>query len=553
MYAFLAFLPILVAIVLMVSFNWPAKKALPVSWLLTVIVALFAWKMSFLHVAAFTVFGALSAFDVLVIIFGAILILNTLTISGAMTTINNGFSDITHDRRVQAIIIGWMFGAFIEGAAGFGTPAALAGPLLVGLGFPPLAAAIVALIFNSTPVSFGAVGTPIAGAMSTLASDLQAVSANPEVFRLALTNWVATFHGMCGIFLPVLAMCLLTWFFGEKKSIKGGLEVTPFAIFSGLAFVVPYVLIAHLFGPELPSLAGAFIGLGIVVTAAKKGFLMPKSTWDFPDKSKWPASWKSTSETGDIGEAKMSLLKAWTPYILIAIILVITRVPALGLKGLLSAQKIMIPNILGVEKLTYGFAWAYLPGTIPFILIALVTHVLHGMSLSQVKQAWCRTFKQITGAAIALVAGVAMVQIMLKSGANGAGLDSMLTTMAKAIASGTGALYVWFAPFVGILGAFMSGSNTVSNILFSSLQFNTAHILGMPEILIVTLQVVGGAIGNMICVNNVVAVCATVGCADAEGIIIRRNSIPCFIYAIIVAAVMAYLISNGFNPLPLKV
>ena len=552
MYAFLAFLPILVAIVLMVSFNWPAKKALPVSWLLTVIVGLFAWNMSFRHIAAFTVFGALSAFDVLVIIFGAILILNTLTISGAMTTINNGFSDITHDRRIQAIIIGWMFGAFIEGAAGFGTPAALAGPLLVGLGFPPLAAAIVALIFNSTPVSFGAVGTPIAGAMSTLASDLQAVSANPEIFRLTLTNWVAMFHGMVGIFLPLLAMCLLTWYFGEKRSFKGGLEVAPFAIFAGLAFVVPYVLIARFFGPELPSLAGAFIGLGIVVTAAKKGFLMPKTTWDFPDKSKWDASWKSVSETGDIGEAKMSLLKAWAPYILIAAILVVTRVPALGLKGLLSAQKIFIPNILGVEKLTYGFAWAYLPGTIPFILIALVTHVLHGMSLAQVKQAWGKTFKQITGAAIALVAGVAMVQIMLKSGANGAGLDSMLATLAKAIASGTGTLYVWFAPFVGVLGAFMSGSNTVSNILFSSLQFNTAHILGMPEILIVTLQVVGGAVGNMICVNNVVAVCATVGCPDAEGIIIRRNSIPCFIYAIIVAAVMAYLISKGFNPLPLK-
>nr|WP_207753391.1 L-lactate permease [Sporosalibacterium faouarense] len=550
----MAFLPILATIVLMVVFNWPAKKALPTAWVLAALVALGIWKMDFHHVMSYSVFGIFKAIDVLIIIFGAILILNTLKESGAMSVINNGFRGITKDRRIQAIIIGWMFGAFIEGAAGFGTPAALAGPLLVGLGFPPLAAAMVALIFDSTSVSFGAVGTPIFGTMSTIANHISSSGVSAEAFQMSLTQWIAISHGLAGIIIPLLGICMMTKFFGKEKSIKPGLAAAPFAIFAGLAFVVPFILVAVIFGPELPSLVGAFIGLPIVIIAAKKGFLVPKDKWDFPNKEEWSDDWESSVDMGNTGAvktAKMSLFKAWTPYLLIAIILVITRIPSLGLKSILSAQTITIKNILGIENLDYALKWAYLPGTIPFMLVALFTHFMFKMKGKEIKTAWGNTFKQISGAAIALFAGVAMVQLMLNSGVNGSGLESMLTEMAQAAASISGPVYPIFAPFIGILGAFMSGSNTVSNILFSSLQFETANILGMSEVLIVALQVIGGAIGNMICVNNVVAACATVGAIGAEGKLIRRNSIPTFIYAIIVAVFVAILIYVGFDPLPL--
>jgi len=195
--------------------------------------------------------------------------------------------------------------------------------------------------------------------------------------------------------------------------------------------------------------------------------------------------------------------------------------------------------------------WAYLPGTIPFILVAVITNFMHKMNGKQVIASWKTTFKQISGAAIALFAGVAMVQLMLKSGTNGAGLDSMLTTMATAIADLSGNAYPVIAPIVGVLGSFMSGSATVSNLLFASLQFETATILGIPQVLIVAVQTIGAALGNMICVNNVVAVCATVGCIGAEGTIIRRNAIPAFIYYLLVMIVVVVLISTGFNPLPL--
>ncbi|MTI80073.1 MAG: L-lactate permease [Firmicutes bacterium] len=552
MYAFIAFLPILLTIVLMTAFNWPAKRALPISWAVAAGFALTTWQMDFQHVFGYSLFGVFKAVDVLIIIFGAILILNTMKLSGAMATINNGFMGITKDRRIQAIIIAFMFAAFLEGAAGFGTPAAIAAPLLVGLGFPPLAAAMVALIFNSVPVSYGAVGTPVFGAMSTLAGNLQASGVDQEAFKMVFAQMTAVPHAIVGTFIPLIGIAFLTKFFGKERSIKPALEAAPFALFAGLSFTIPYTATAFLLGPEFPSLVGAFIGLPIVLMAAKRGFLVPKTTWDFPHESEWEEDWKSKTETGDTGEAKMSLALAWAPYALIAIILVVTRIEPIGLKGLLAAQKFVLPNIMGIEGLNYGLKWAYLPGTIPFILVALITHVIHGMSGSQVKQAWTSTFKQLTGAAIALFAGVAMVQLMLNSGVNAGGLDSMMTAMAKAAAGTAGSAYPLFSPFIGVLGSFMSGSNTVSNILFASFQYETASILGMPQVLIVALQNIGGAIGNMVCINNIVAVCATVGCVGVEGKLIRRNAIPMLIYGLGVALVVSIMIFSGFNPFPIN-
>lgn len=547
MYALIAAFPIVVTVILMAVFNWPAKKALPAAWILACIIAVTAWQMDIHNVIAFSLFGFLKAFDVLIIIFGAILILNTMKNSGAMDTINAGFNGITSDRRIQALIIGFMFSAFIEGAAGFGTPAALAGPILVGLGFPALAAAAVCLIFNSSPVAFGAVGTPVFGAMATLSTSLEQAGVDKDIFLQNIAEWSAMLHGFAALFLPLIALSVMTFFFGSERSIKPALAAAPFAIFTGLAFSVPMVSIAFLTGAELPSLLGALIGLGITVMAAKNGFLMPKEIWDFGHCSTDAVMQCDPSEENKeeqpVGEKKMSLFMAWLPYILIAVILVVTRIPAFGLKQVLVAQQLIIPDILGVEGLNYGLKWAYLPGTIPFILVALITNVLHGMKGEQITSAWTTTAKQLVGAAIALFAGVAMVQLMLKSGVNGAGLDPMTTAMAKGFAALAGDAYVIVAPFIGVLGAFISGSNTVSNILFASLQFETAGLTGWSEVMIVSLQVVGGGIGNMVCINNIVAVCATLNIIGKEGMLLRTNVAPMIVHVSLVLTA-AFLLGN---------
>jgi len=547
--ALLAFLPVLATVVLMASFNWPAKKAMPVVWLGAVVLGLFVWRMEPVRVAAATVEGAMSAFNLLIIVFGAILLLNTLKNSGAMAVISKGFHGISEDRRVQAIIIGWMFGAFVEGAAGFGTPAALAAPLLVGLGFPPLAAASIALIFNSTPVSFGAVGTPILlGVRSAVAGLIP--DAQMTAYLADVGVWTSIIHAIFGTFLPLFTIALMTRFFGKNKSYKEGLQAAPFAIFAGLAFTVPYLIMANFFGPELPSLVGALLGLVLVTLAAKHKFLTPKSNWDFAPSKEWDQEWgEAQTESKAKGTAKpMPLVMAWVPYILIGAILVATRLPALGLQAPLRDWTIRWSEILGQTGVNYSLQPLWSPGLLPFVLVAILTIFLHRMKGSEVAQAWQTTIKQLIPASIALVFAIAMVRILVQSNINLAGYDSMLITMSTFTAQVVGGAWPLIAPFVGVLGAFIVGSNTVSNILFGGFQHSIAETLGISRILVMALQVVGGAIGNMICVHNVVAACAVVGNLGQEGLIIRRNLIPAMIYTVgagIVGMLLIYVFATG--------
>lgn len=538
----LASLPILLAIILMVVVMWPAKKVMPLAWLLAVIIAATAWQMPVDWIAGASIFGALSGFNILVIVFGALLLMNTLKNSGAIKTINATFNGISPDRRVQVVIIAFLFGAFIEGAAGFGTPAALAAPLMVGLGFPPLAAASVALIANSAPVSFGAVGTPIIGGVAAV---LNLPLDSAELAGIGL--WAAIPHTVAALIVPVVVVGVMVRFFGEKKSWTDLGPAVPFAVFAGATFAVPYILIAAFIGPELPSLLGGLIGLGITIPAARAGFLVPKDTWEFANRSKWDSAWVGVKEllpteeeleqakTQKMSDLPISPLRAWTPYILVSAILVFTRVIG-PLQSFLSGLTITIPNILGTG-LTFNFAWAYLPGTVGFMLVAIICIPLLNFG-SQAKETWIATFKQIIPAAIALFFAVGMVQVMLNSGNYpGATVDGMMVALSGAAAAAFGGIWPIFAPFIGNLGAFMSGSNTVSNILFSAFQEGVAQQAGIATTVIGGAQVAGAAAGNMICVHNVVAACTTVGVLGMEGRVIRINLIPSLVYTLMVGVI----------------
>jgi len=531
MYAILAFLPILISVVLMTAFSKPAKTVLPLAFILSAGLAFFFWKMPLRAIISSTIFGILSSLEVLLVIFGAILIMNTQKYSCGMDSINHGFTKISPDHRIQAIIISFMFGSFIEGAAGFGTPAALAAPLLVSLGFPPLAAAVVSLICDSSAVSFGAVGTPVAVAVAQVADKV-----SPD-FSQKVSALVAIPHGIMGIFVPFIAVAVMTKVFGREKSFRPAVAVLPFAIFAGLCFSVPYVLISVFLGYEFPSLLAGLIGLVITVFAAKKKFLMPKSVWKFDE----------TPIVEDKTHKRMSLTLAWLPYVLIALILVITRVPALGIKDIINTNAkgaflIEIPNILGIERIDYSLKWANIPGVLPFIPVAILTHFLHRMPKEKVKAAWSETFRQIGGAALAIVAGICLVQIMKFSDINTSGLSNMMNVLAQKVASAGKTLFILISPVIGILGSFISGSNAVSNLLFTNLQFETAGNLGISQMITVAAQIVGGAVGNIICINNIVAACATVGISGKEGRIIRINIIPTLIYTLVVTVFFALLI-----------
>ncbi len=541
MLALLAFVPILLTLVLMMAFNWPAKWSLLVSLVLAFVFSLFFWKVPATELLANVCYGMLNSADVLIIIVGAILVMNTLKVSGATAAINRGFMNISPDKRVQACIIGFSFCSFIEAAAGFGTPAALAGPLLVCLGFPPVAAAMITLIFDSTAVSFGAVGTPVTAALNALDK------AGDEAFVSQFSFFTALPHAIVSIILPLLVLLMTTKIFGKEKSFKPALKAAPFALFTGVSFAVPLLLISMFMGYEFASLLAALISIAVTVLAAKFNFLTPKNAWDFGNSDDWDKDWLATAKVTPITESKMSLLKAWVPYLLISLILVITRIPQLGIKDLLTSGApfvLKIDNLFGFEKLDWSLKWAYLPGTF-FILVAFITNFLHKIDKKRIVQAWKDTFKQVSGAALALMFGLALVEVMKYKNVNNV---SMMDEMANSLAAVGKNLYVLISPFIGVLGAFVSGSATVSMNLFTNLQYDTATVLDLPTVFIISMQCVGAAVGNMVCINNAVAASATIGITGKEGKLIKRNAIPMLIYTLIVAALFYLLILFGVSP-----
>lgn len=537
--AFLSLLPILAVAIFLVGLRWSASKAMPISYVVAIVLALFVWKVPGANVAAASINGLVVAGTLLFIIFGAILLLNTLQESGGIRTIRQGFTDISEDRRIQVIIVAWLFGSFIEGSAGFGTPAAVAVPLMVGLGFPAMAAVVAGMVIQSTPVSFGAVGTPILVGIQTGLSANASITDNMLAFVTSIGGQVAILHMIAGTLIPLFVVALMTRFFGKNKSFTEGIKVWKFALFAAFAMTIPYVIVANVLGPEFPSMIGGLVGLAIVVYAAKKGFLMPPKdeVWDFEEKSKWDPEWSGKLEIKDIAHksGSMSMVRAWTPYIIIGILLVLTRLKTLPFMEWAQSWTLSLENIFD-SGITASFQPLYSPGTI-FIVVSVITFFLHGMNKKAYKRAWAQSGKTMIAASTALVFTVPMVQVFLNSGGGAAGYDQMPIALANGAAALAGDFWPFFATFIGGIGAFIAGSNTVSNMMFALFQYDVGMQIGVDATWIVALQAVGGAAGNMICVHNVVAASAVVGLIGKEGAVIRKTLFPFAYYALLTGSI----------------
>ena len=540
----LALLPIIAVAFFLVVLRWPASRAMPICYFVAAALALFVWKVPGARVAAASINGLVIAGTLLYIIFGAILLLNTLKESGGLRAIRKGFTDITPDRRIQVIIIAWLFGALMEAVAGFGTPAAICVPLLVGLGFPPLAAVVSGMIIQSTPVSFGAAGTPILLGVNTGLADSKVVQdyAQQTGFAewtdfLAMIGWkVALLHAVAGVLVPLIVVSFMTRFFGKNRTFREGLAVWKFAIFAGLAMVIPYLTVALLLGPEFPSLLGSLVGLVVVTTGARKGFLMPRDDqhWEFDKRENWDKSWtgKIDISENDNGST-MGLLRAWIPYLLVVLLLILTRLVVPLKERML--WEVTLPKLFGTD-IAPKFQPLYLPGTI-FILVSLITLLLHRIDLASYSRAWSSSLKTALAASAALVFTVPMVQVFINSDGGASEYAKMPIALAEGVAALAGSAWPIFAPVIGGIGAFVAGSNTISNMMFSLFQFDVGQRIGVDPSWVVALQAVGGAAGNMICVHNVVAASAVVGLLGKEGLVIRKTLIPFAYYALLAGAV----------------
>ena len=525
---FLSIFPIVLLIYLMVKRNaFPSYVALPLIAGIVYLLQLFYFKNEFILLNANIVSAIISVFTPISVIFGAVFFNRMMETSGAMNTLRSWLGNISENPVAQLMIIGWAFAFMLEGASGFGTPVAIAAPILVGIGFKPMQVVMLALVMNSVPVSFGAVGTPTWYGFKTL---LDSGTISGEDVS-SIGKYSALIHFVAAFVIPILALrFIVSW-----KEIKQNIL---FILLSVLSCTVPYLLIAQ-FNYEFPSLVGGAIGLFVSVLLAGKGIGLAKTE---QKKEKQPIAAKT-------------LIKAFTPTLLLIIILVLTRVQQLPFKAMLNDSSQWLEfslGELGIFKVSKGLIFSvenifktgvgdsykllYTPSLIPFVVTVVISFFIFALSWNKCKDIYLKSAFQVQKPFLALVGAMIMVKLMM------VGDDySMTQTIGKGLADATQQHWVSFASFLGALGAFFSGSNTISNVTFGAVQYSVATATGLSVPLILALQSVGGAMGNMVCINNIIAGCSVLGIDNAEGTILKKTVIPMLVYGLIAAIVAFFL------------
>jgi lactate permease len=518
--------PILLLIWMMTKRNaLPSHIALPTTAAFIGLLQLFYFGSDFTLLGANIIAGTLSAITPISIITGAILLNRTIALSGAEDVIRQWLETISRNQVAQLMIIGWAFAFMIEGASGFGTPAAIAAPILVGLGFNPLKVAMLALVMNSVPVSFGAVGTPTwfgFGNLGLTDAELLITGRNS-----------ALMHAIAAFVIPVIALRFVVSWQQIRRNIL-------FIQLSVLACTIPYFLLAQ-WNYEFPALIGGAIGMAGSILLARSNIGLEIQNESHLDKAKHIS--------------RSQIIKAMSPTLILISILIVTRIQQLGIKTMLNdatplfnfqlgafgdlsisqALIIKLTNILGTDT-AWAYKTLYVPALIPFLLVVLVSIPVLSLTKPMVKQVFSETASRIKMPLIALIGALIMVKLMMMGGDN-----SPIMTTGRAFSELTGANWQYFASFLGALGAFFSGSATVSNLTFGGIQQTIAHTVDLPQTTILALQSVGGAMGNMVCINNIIAVSTILGIANKEGYIIKRTVIPMMLYGAIVAVVSVFI------------
>jgi lactate permease len=418
--------------------------------------------------------------------------------------------------RVQVVIEAFLFGSLIEGASGFGTPAAVTGPLMFALGFNPVAAAVLALVADSAAVPFGAVGTPVHVGLSNLPD------AGGEFFHDIAVK-VTMVDLFAGTFIPFILVILLTVFFGKERRKRDFLELLPWTLLIGITYTGAALLYAFLFGPEFVSIFASITGLIVATITAKKGWLLPKREWTAALKE----GFEINREQSDMG-----LITAWLPYIVMIVLLLLTRI----VPGVTAFTQTVLDftwtDILGIKGITSDWELLYSPGTI-LVASAVLAVVVQRKPFARFGEAAKESLLSVRSAGLSLIATLALVQVFTNSGMNIHDLISMPQFIAQALAGTFGSMWIFAAPFLGELGAFITGSATVSTLTFSPIQFDIANQTGTSPEIVLAVQLVGAAAVNMICVHNVVAASAVVGMSGKEGDIIRKTLGPAILYGIL--------------------
>ncbi|WP_171458328.1 L-lactate permease [Acinetobacter sp. ANC 4178] len=528
----IALIPIIFFFLALAVFRMKGSVAGTITVVLALLVSLFAYKMPLLMALASMVYGFFyGLWPIAWIIIGAVFLYKISVKTGQFDIIRSSILSITEDQRLQMLFVGFAFGTFLEGAAGFGAPVAITAALLVGLGFKPLYAAGLCLIVNTAPVAFGAMGIPIIVAGQVSGVDTHEISQ------------------MVGRQLPFMVPIVLIWIMAIMDGWRGVKETWPAVIVGGGSFAIAQYLTSNFVGPELPDITASIASLVSLTILLK--YWQPKHIFRF------------ANEEGNVDEnlaeqkqkkySIAQIAKAWSPFAILTVMVTIWSVKPFkdlftkdgALHDLVIAIKVpylhqmiqkmppVVPEIKDYDAI-YKFDWFSATGT-AILIASIITIIFLKMKPKDAVITFGETINElkIPIYSIGMVLAFAFI----------ANYSGMSATLALALAH-TGHAFTFFSPFLGWLGVFLTGSDTSANALFAALQATTAQQIGVPEVLLVAANTSGGVTGKMISPQSIAIACAAVGLVGKESDLFRftvKHSITFTIMMGIIITLQAYV------------
>lgn len=498
-------LPIIWLIIALSGLKMAGHKACVIALLLTAVLAIGYWKLNVVCTATAALEGILNAlWPICLVIVAALFTYNLTLKTGAMEQIKKMLAGVSKDKRVLALIIGWGFGCFMEGMAGFGTAVAIPASMLAGIGLDPLSAVIGCLVVNSTPTGFGSVGVPTVTLASVTGLDVLSLAGSVAVIQCVLT-----------FLSPFFMVCICG---RGLKALKG---MIPTTLVASLSFLIPWFAAAKLIGPELPDIIGSICSMVCVIIAARIFNKNPEPEYSI-----------DVSEQQDIGsENALTVsegIKAWSPFILIFLLLILTSTLCPPIHDAIAGIKTTVVVYAGENGSALGFSWINTPGVMIFIA-AIIGGLIQKASAGVMIQVLGETLKKYWKTILTICSVMATAKIM--------GYSGMISDIAELLVVVTGGFYPLIAPLIGALGAFVTGSGTSTCVLFGGLQSQTAASLGLSETWMAAANVMGAGIGKMICPQGIAIGAGAINMVGSESKILS-SVFKFFLIYVVIAGVI---------------
>ncbi len=497
----LGLLPIIWLVISLCGMKWPGYKAAGGALVVAVIEAIAYFKLSVIDTLTTVVDGFLFAlWPIVIVIIAAVFTYNLCLKTGSIEKIKQLLTSVSSDKRILVLLIGWCFGGFMEGMAGFGTAVAIPASMLWGLGFNPITACLVCLIANSTPTPFGSIGIPTVTLVNSL----------------GLSNTSISFATACILsVLIILTPFIMVMIIGKGfKAFKG---IVPVILISGLSFLIPEMIVAAFVGAEMPVVAGSVVSLACTIIASIK----------LTDPASIPEKYRVDVQKPDKIDIKDTAI-ALSPFILIFVVLLLTSLVPF-IKEPLSAIKTSIHFSTYKDAADLTFTWINTPGVL-ILICAIIGGLIQKASLSDMVQVFIDTLKQMAFTILTMLFILGTARVMQYSG--------MISKVAD-LFSTFGVIYPFFAPVLGALGTFVTGSGTSSSALFGAVQLQTAQTIGANPYWLVAANSLGVATGKMMAPQSIAIGLVAVNQAGKDGELLKRV-VPYAIVFIIISALVCF-------------